>query len=237
MIGHVWLKNRVSMSTLKERSLFWVPSIWTVVKWYSSVEAKWRLPGSLHFMGFMLILKDETSWNYIPRGGFRWFPKSWASPSFLFPFQHISTLDPWIFPWKYARLASSDPPDPQNRAMSGCILTAKWASIVNAIIISSSVGYGFSILTLVINALMEGKPPEVGWGRKKHDVLTCHENETCHYYKTCHIKSPGLQVRLFGIHQCESTTLWFLFICYIGSNYTQMWGWSWIWTTPDLTHV
>lgn len=46
----------------------------------------------------------------------------------------------------------------------GCILTAKWASIVNAIIISSSVGYGFSILTLVINALMEGKPPEVGWG-------------------------------------------------------------------------
>lgn len=43
----------------------------------------------------------------------------------------------------------------------GCILTAKWASIVNAIIISSSVGYGFSILTLVINALMEDTPPEV----------------------------------------------------------------------------
>ena len=129
------------------------------------------------------------------------------------------------FPMGNMRTFSIQRPDPQNRPMWGCILTAKWASIVNAIIISSSVGYGFSILTLVINALMEGKPPEVGWGRKKHDVLTCHENETCHYYKTCHIKSPGLQVRLFGIHQCESTTLWFLFI----------WGWLyWIKLYSDV---
>lgn len=51
---------------------------------------------------------------------------------------------------------------------SGCILTANWASIVNAIIISSSVGYGFSILTLVINALMEDNPPEVGAPPKKN---------------------------------------------------------------------
>ena len=42
----------------------------------------------------------------------------------------------------------------------GCILTANWASIVNAIIISSSVGYAFSVLTLVINACLESPPPE-----------------------------------------------------------------------------
>jgi hypothetical protein len=62
---------------------------------------------------------------------------------------------------------------------------------VNAIIISSSVGYGFSILTLVINALMEGKPPEVGWGRKKHDVLTCHDVTRRVTYKTVSHKKPG----------------------------------------------
>ena len=42
----------------------------------------------------------------------------------------------------------------------GCILTANWASIVNAIIISSSVGYAFSVLTLVINACLESPPPD-----------------------------------------------------------------------------
>ncbi len=47
----------------------------------------------------------------------------------------------------------------------GCILTANWASVVNAIIISSSAGYGFSVLTLVINACLESPPPEARRGR------------------------------------------------------------------------
>jgi len=50
---------------------------------------------------------------------------------------------------------------------SGCILTANWASIVNAIIISSSVGYAFSVLTLVINACLESPPPEEGVRQRK----------------------------------------------------------------------
>ena len=134
----------------------------------------------------------------------------------------------WLFHWEYTLFSdkpifqrwihgfsqSSDQKpriDPWNRPMSGCILTAKWASIVNAIIISSSVGYGFSILTLVINALMEGKPPEAGpGGEKKHDVLdSSHENETCHYYKTekeSH-KKPGASGSAFW-----NTSMWINYV-------------------------
>ena len=45
---------------------------------------------------------------------------------------------------------------------AGCILAAEWASMVNAVIIASSVGYGFSLLTLCINALLEQPAPEPG---------------------------------------------------------------------------
>ena len=67
-----------------------------------------------------------------------------------------------------------------------------------------------------------GQTPRGGMGAKKN--MTCWR-VTMSRDGTCHIKSPGLQVRLFGIHQCESTTLWFLFI----------WGWLyWIKLYSDV---
>eukprot|EP00913_Durusdinium_trenchii_P011433 g10737.t1 len=55
--------------------------------------------------------------------------------------------------------------------ISGSIMAAEWASRDNAIIISSSVGYVYSLLTLLINASLEGEAPEVGDAPKKKRML------------------------------------------------------------------
>ncbi|CAJ1349729.1 unnamed protein product [Effrenium voratum] len=55
--------------------------------------------------------------------------------------------------------------------LSGSLISAGWASLFDAIIISSSLGYAFSLITLIINAALEDSAPEVGDPPKRKSMM------------------------------------------------------------------